>query len=104
MGPAGVSGSQPRIRVQGAAPFKQPGVYEVVVHLASQRPTGQEIASKSMPSLWSGRYHMRVRDGSFDEVLGSDDNPIPDSVLSMPSVWVVVVDLFSNPNRYIDNS
>ena len=88
-------GGRPRIRVQGAAPFAQPGVYEASIHLARERPTDAEIASKSVPSLWSGRFHLRVRDGAFDEILGSPDNPIPDEVLSMGTAWVVVFDLFS---------
>jgi hypothetical protein len=36
-----------------------------------------------------------VKDASFNQTLGSGDNPIPNSVFTNEKIWVVVNDLLS---------
>src|SRR3989338_2399640 len=85
-----------RLEVQGQAPFKQSGIYEVQIFITDSKPTADKIRTKQFSSLWKGNFHLRVKDGIFAETLGSDENPIPSSVYDLDSVWIVVTDLFSS--------
>ena len=84
-----------KLEISGAAPFKQSGVYEVQVSISDVRPTTEEIVSKKFPSLWQEGFHLHVKDSKFSQTLGSETNPIPDSVFELPSVWIIVSDQFS---------
>ncbi|PIN96751.1 MAG: collagen-like protein, partial [Nitrosopumilus sp. CG10_big_fil_rev_8_21_14_0_10_33_7] len=44
------------------------------------KPTADKIRTKQFSSLWKGNFHLRVKDGIFAETLGSDANPLPQSV------------------------
>ena len=88
--------SRPRLEVQGQAPFKQSGIYEVQIFIVDSKPSVDQIRNKQFSSLWKGHFHLRVKDGIFIEMLGSDENPIPSSVYDLDSVWIVVADLFSS--------
>jgi len=86
--------SNPKLEVNGPAPFKQAGVYEVQIFITDKKPGDESVAKRSFNVLWKDSFHLRVRNGTFTQVLGSAENPLPDSVLKSPSVWVVVVDQF----------
>ena len=85
-----------RLEVSGAAPFKQSGVYEVQISISARLPQAEEIASKRFTTLWQDRFHLHVKDSKFTQILGSDSNPIPNSVLELPSIWIIVSDQFSS--------
>ncbi len=72
--------SYSKLDVEGPAPFKESGIYEVQISIVGDKPSEEEIKNKTFTTLWSGNYHLRVKNGSFTETLGSGDNPIPDSV------------------------
>ena len=88
--------SQPRIEIQGQAPFKQPGVYEAQISITDVRPSDDEIRTKKFTSIWQGNFHLRVKDGVFSETIGDSKNPLPSSVNDLNTIWVVVNDLFSS--------
>ena len=69
--------SQPRLEIQGPSPFKQSGVYEAQIVVTDSKPSDDEIRTKQFSSLWSGNFHLRVKDGIFSETLGSPANPLP---------------------------
>jgi integrin beta 3/collagen type V/XI/XXIV/XXVII alpha len=72
--------SYSKLDVEGNAPFRESGVYEVQISIVSERPSEDQLKNKTFSSLWSGNFHLRVRNGTFSETLGSSDNPIPESV------------------------
>jgi len=84
-----------KLEISGTAPFKQSGVYEVQVSISDTRPTTEEIVSKKFPSLWQEGFHLHVKDSKFSQTLGSEANPIPDSVFELPYVWIIISDQFS---------
>ena len=88
--------SQPRIEIQGQSPFKQSGVYEAQISLIDVKPSDEEIRGKTFSPLWTGNFHLRVKDGIFSEVVGDSKNPLPKSIDDVDVVWVVVNDLFSS--------
>lgn len=88
--------SQPRIEIQGQAPFKQSGVYEVQIAITESKPSDDVIRTKQFSSLWKGNFHLRVKEGMFSETLGSPSNPLPSSIANLDKVWIVVTDLFSS--------
>jgi len=88
--------SQPRIEIQGQAPFKQSGVYEVQISITNVKPSVDEIQTKKFSSIWQGDFHLQVKDGIFSETIGDSKNPLPSSVNDLNTIWVVVSDLFSS--------
>ena len=88
--------SQPRIEIQGQAPFKQSGVYEAQISLIDVKPSDDEIRRKTFSPLWKGNFHLKVKDGIFSEVVGDSKNPLPESINDVDVIWVVVNDLFSS--------
>ena len=78
--------SHPRLEVQGQAPFRQSGIYEVRIFIVESKPSTDEIRNKQFSSLWKGNFHLRVKDGIFSETLGSVENPIPPSVYDLDTV------------------
>ncbi len=84
--------SYSKLDVEGPAPFKESGIYEVQISIVGDKPSEEEIKNKTFTTLWSGNFHLRVKNGSFTETLGSGDNPITDSVFTYEKIWVVVND------------
>ena len=72
--------SQPRIEIQGQAPFKQSGVYEAQISVFDTRPSDDELRLKKFNPLWQGNFHLKVKDGIFSEIIGDAKNPLPASV------------------------
>ena len=84
------------IEISGKSPFgTSSGVYEAKISICQNKPSEDSIANNSFNSLWSNNFHLRVSEGYFSEILGSDSNPIPDNLFSYESVWVVIQDQFS---------
>ena len=75
-----------KLNVEGPAPFKEAGVYEVQISIVREKPSEDEIKNKTFSTLWSGNFHLRVKNGSFTETLGSGDNPIPESVYAYEGI------------------
>ena len=88
--------SQPRIEIQGQAPFKQSGVYEAQISITDVKPSDDEIRTKQFSSIWQGNFHLKVKDGIFSETIGDSKNPIPSSVDELDTIWIIVTDLFSS--------
>ncbi|NDF48126.1 MAG: collagen-like protein, partial [Nitrosopumilaceae archaeon] len=85
-----------RLEISGTAPFKQSGVYEVQIVICDSKPSTEEVVSKRLRSLWQEGFHLHVKDTKFTQTLGSDSNPIPDSVFRLSSIWIIVIDQFSS--------
>ncbi len=96
--------SYSKLDVEGPAPFKESGIYEVQISIVGNKPTDDELKNKTFTSLWNANFHLRVKNGSFAETLGSSDNPIPDSVYTNEKIWVVVTDLLSSLNSIFEVS
>ena len=94
--------SQPRIEIQGQAPFKQSGVYEAQISIIDVKPSDNDIRAKKFTPLWKGNFHLKVKDGIFSEILGDSKNPLPSSVDNLNVVWVIVSDLFSSVYSVFD--
>ena len=94
--------SQPRIEIQGQAPFKQSGVYEAQIAITDSKPSDDAIRNKQFSSLWRGNFHLRVKDGIFSETIGSPENPLPPSIANLDKIWIVVTDLFSSLHSVFD--
>jgi len=94
--------SQPRLEIQGQAPFKQSGVYEAQIAVTDSKPPDDQMRSKQFSTLWRGNFHLRVKDGLFSETLGSPANPLPSSIANLDRVWIVVTDLFSSLHTVFD--
>ena len=88
--------SQPRIEIQGQAPFKQSGVYEAQISITNTKPSDDEIKTKQFSHLWQGHFHLSVKDGIFSEIIGDSKNPLPSSINDVDTIWVIVNDLFSS--------
>src|SRR5690348_3679148 len=85
------------LEITGVSPFRlSSGVFEVQIAICDSPPPDDEIARKSFSSLWKDNFHLRVKDRKFDQVLGSEKNPLPASVFERSSAWVVVSDQFSS--------
>ena len=97
-------GSSKKIEIEGVSPFKLPsGVFEVQITLCTSPPSAQEIAKKSFPSVWKDNFHLRVKDKKFNLSLGSDKNPLPDTIFDRNSIWVVIIDQFSSVHTVFEN-
>ncbi|MGI0089818.1 MAG: collagen-like protein, partial [Nitrosopumilaceae archaeon] len=98
------SGGQRKIEIEGISPFKLPsGVFEVQIAICESRPSDEEIAKKSFSFLWKDNFHLRVKDKKFSQVLGSDKNPLPESIFQRSSVWIVITDQFSPIHTVFEN-
>ena len=93
---------KPGLKVSGKAPFVKPGVYEVKISISKSKPSEEDVRRNKFDSLWSDHFHLRVEDGKFSETLGSEGNPIPDSLKNSTTVWIVVSDIFSSANSVFD--
>ena len=87
--------SQPRIEIQGQAPFKQSGVYEAQISIIDVKPSVNDIRAIKFHPLWKVNFHLKVKDCIFSEILGDSKNPLPSSVDNLNTIWIVVNDLFS---------
>ncbi|MCE2498874.1 MAG: hypothetical protein J4F28_07830, partial [Nitrosopumilaceae archaeon] len=93
---------KPGLKVSGKAPFVKPGVYEVKISISKSKPSEEDVRRDKFDSLWSDHFHLRVEDGKFSETLGSEGNPIPDSLWNSSTVWIIVSDIFSSTNSIFD--
>ena len=85
------------IEVSGKSPFgTSSGIYEVKISISQSRPSDATIGNDSFNSLWNDNFHLRVSEGYFSEILGSDSNPIPSNVFDLASVWIIIKDQFSS--------
>src|SRR3989337_539207 len=101
--PPSVVSTSPKIEIQGTSPFKLPsGVFEVQIAISDKKPSEKSLIEKNFPTLWKDDFHLRVQDRKFTEILGSNENPLPQSVLDSDSVWVIVSDQFSSLNSVFD--
>ena len=85
------------IEISGKSPFgTSSGVYEVKISISQDKPSDDSITSNSFNSLWKDNFHLRVSDGHFSEILGTDSNPIPADVFGLGSIWIIIQDQFSS--------
>ncbi|SVA47231.1 uncharacterized protein METZ01_LOCUS100085, partial [marine metagenome] len=86
-----------KIEVSGHSPFDiSSGVFEVQIAISETKPSEDSIKTKTFDSIWKDNFHLRVNQGKFSETCGTDSNPIPNSVFSKKSVWIIVTDQFSD--------
>src|SRR5437879_13107927 len=91
------------LEITGISPFRLPsGVFEVQIALCDSHPSSKEITRKSFSSLWKDNFHLRVKDQKFIQVLGSEKNPLPESIFQRSSVWVVIADQFSSIHTFFE--
>ena len=84
------------IEISGKSPFgTSSGVYEVRISISQDKPSDDGITNNSFNSLWKDNFHLRVSDGHFSEILGTDSNPIPADVFGLGSIWIIIQDQFS---------
>jgi len=84
------------IEISGKSPFgTSSGVYEVRISISQDNPSDDSITSNSFNSLWKDNFHLRVSEGHFSEILGTDSNPIPVDVFGLGSIWIIIQDQFS---------
>jgi len=84
------------IEISGKSPFgTSSGIYEVRISISQDKPSDDSITSNSLNSLWKDNFHLRVSDGHFSEILGTDSNPIPVDVFGLGSIWIIIQDQFS---------
>ena len=78
--------------ISGNAPFSQDGIFEVELAISESKPSDTEIKTKSFSSIWKQNFHLKVKNGRFQETIGSHENPLPDSISSFSQIWIVVTD------------
>jgi len=84
------------IEISGKSPFgTSSGVYEVRISISQDNPSDDSITSNSFNFLWKDNFHLRVSEGLFSEILGTDSNPIPADVFDLGSIWIIIQDQFS---------
>jgi len=84
------------IEISGTSPFgTTSGVYEVTISISQSKPSEDSITNNSINSLWKDNFHLKVSEGHFSEILGTDSNPILDNVFDLESVWITIQDQFS---------
>jgi len=85
------------INIIGKSPFgAASGVYEAQIAITADKPSNESIEAQTFDSLWKDNFHLKVSKGNFSETLGSNSNPIPDTVFRLDSIWITVRDLFSS--------
>jgi len=85
------------INIIGKSPFgASSGVYEAQIAITVDKPSNESIDAQTFDSLWKDDFHLKVSKGNFSETLGSNSNPIPDTVFRLDSIWITVRDLFSS--------
>ena len=85
------------IEVSGKSPFGTSScVYEVKISICQSRPSDDTIRNDTFNSLWNDNFHLRVSEGYFSEILGSDSNPMPGTIFDLASVWIIIKDQFSS--------
>ena len=85
------------INIIGKSPFGvSSGVYEAQIAITADKPSNESIEAQTFDSLWKDNFHLKVSKGNFSETLGSNSNPIPDTVFRLDSIWITVRDLFSS--------
>ena len=72
------------IEISGKSPFgTSSGVYEVKISISHDRPSDDSITNNSFNSLWKDIFHLRVSEGSFSEILGTDSIRIPANLFDL---------------------
>ena len=87
---------QTSFSVIGDSPFDQDGIFEVELAISEAEPTASEIQNKSFSSIWKEKLHLKVKNGKFQEKIGSAENPLPDAISSFSKVWIIVTDQLSS--------
>ena len=91
------------IEISGKSPFgTSSGVFEVTISITQSKPSEDSIANNSFNSLWQDGFHLRVSEGYFSQILGSDSKPIPVDVFELGSVWIIIQDQFSAANTFFE--
>jgi len=91
------------IEISGKSPFgTSSGVFEVTISITQSKPSEDSIANNSFNSLWQDGIHLRVSEGHFSQILGSDSKPIPADVFELGSVWIIIQDQFSTANTFFE--
>ena len=88
--------TQTSFSVIGDSPFDQDGIFEVELAISEAEPTASEIQNKSFSSIWKEKLHLKVKNGKFQEKIGSAENPLPDAISSFSKVWIIVTDQLSS--------
>jgi len=92
-----------QIEIHAACTFKpNTGVFEVDAFISEKKPTDEEIRGKKFSYVWKDHFHLMVKDRLFSKTLGSDKNPLPDSLMNLDKVWVIVIDRLSPAYTVID--
>ena len=82
--------------VTGESPYPQKsGIFEVDIAITDVKPSSSEIENKTFSSIWNENFHLNVKNGLFEETLGSETNPLPKSITSFTKLWIVVTDQFA---------
>ena len=82
--------------VTGESPYPQKsGIFEVEISITDVKPSSSEIESKSFSSIWKDNFHLNVKNGLFEETLGSEENPLPKSITTFTNLWIIVTDQFA---------
>ena len=76
--------------VTGESPYPQKsGVFEVEISITDKKPSSSDIEEKSFSSIWKDTFHLNVKNGLFEETLGSEDNPLPKSITTFTNLWIL---------------
>ena len=82
--------------VTGESPYPQKsGIFEVLISITDAKPSSTEIEEKSFSSIWQDNFSLTVKNGEFEQTLGSEENPLPESITTFTKLWIVVTDQFS---------
>ena len=73
--------------ISGNTPFSQDGIFEVELAISESKPSDTEIKTKSFSSIWKQNFHLKVKNGRFQETIGSHENPLPDSISSRTRLY-----------------
>ena len=71
------------------------GIFEVEISITDKAPSSSQIESKTFSSIWKDTFHLNVKNGLFEQTLGSEDNPLPNSIATFTKLWIVVTDQFA---------
>ena len=82
--------------VTGESPYPQKsGIFEVDISITDIKPSSSDIEQKTFSSIWKDSFHLNVKNGQFEETLGTESNPLPKSITSFTKLWIVVTDQFA---------